>query len=263
MNFREFIPKFLVRRYIGLVGGWHGNYKSWEDAKKRASGYENDDILKKVKESLLKVKSGEAVYERDSVLFDKVEYSYPLLSSLLFVATQNNSTLNLLDFGGSLGSTYFQNLKFLNRLNSVKWNIVEQKSFVECGKKHFEDDRLKFYHTIADCLMENKVDIVLFGSVLQYLEKPYDIIDQIINLGIKYIIIDRTPFIDKNSDRITVQRVPKNIYKASYPCWYFSRKKFESKIQKEYDIFFDCNSDDISNIDNANFKGYLFVKKEH
>jgi len=261
LNLKEFIPEFFIRRYIGFVGGWHGNYKTWKESEKKASGYDADNILEKVKDALLKVKNGEAVYERDSVIFEEIEYSYPLLSSLMFIATQNDGCINVLDFGGSLGSTYFQNLKFLDKLRNVKWNIVEQSNFVECGKKYFEDNRLKFYYSIEDCLKENKVDVVLFGSVLQYLEKPYEILDKISGLEIRYILIDRTPFIDKNRDRITVQKVPKNIYKASYPCWYFSKDKFEREIQKKYDILLKFDALDISNI-NSTYLGYFLERKK-
>ena len=44
------------------------------------------NIFEKTKQSLLKVKNGEAVYERDSVLFDKKEYPYAIISSLLLLS---------------------------------------------------------------------------------------------------------------------------------------------------------------------------------
>jgi len=48
-----------------------------EEAMELSTGYDSERILGKVRDSLLKVKRGEAVYERDSVLFDKVQYSWP------------------------------------------------------------------------------------------------------------------------------------------------------------------------------------------
>ena len=115
--------------------GWHGNYPSWEEAKKASTGYDIDEILNKVRNSLLKVKNGEKVYERDSVLFDEIQYSWPLLSGLMLAAAKHDGKLKVLDFGGSLGSTYFQNKKFLEKLIDVSWNIVEQKHFVEVGER--------------------------------------------------------------------------------------------------------------------------------
>lgn len=61
-------------------------------------GYNSDEIIKKVKQFLLKVKSGKAVYERDSILFDKIYYSRPLLAGLLWIACQRGDRLNLIVF---------------------------------------------------------------------------------------------------------------------------------------------------------------------
>lgn len=38
---------------------------------------------------MLKIASREAAYERDSVLFDKVQYSFPVLGGLLRAAIAN------------------------------------------------------------------------------------------------------------------------------------------------------------------------------
>ena len=121
----------------------------------------------------MKVKNGEAVYERDSVLFDEIEYAWPGLAGLMWSRLRCGGTLNVLDFGGSLGSTYFQNRAFLSVLPGVRWNIVEQSRHVETGKAWFEDDRLRFYPDIADCLADTQPNVVLLSNVLQYLEHPY------------------------------------------------------------------------------------------
>ena len=80
--------------------GWFGNYSSWNEAKAECTGYDSKIILEKVKSSILKVKKGEAVYERDSVVFNKVEYSQALLDAFSLIAQQNGKTLNVIDFGG-------------------------------------------------------------------------------------------------------------------------------------------------------------------
>ena len=54
---------------------WHGTFESWESARSQAKGYNNETILERVRASVLKVRNGEAVYERDSVLFDKIQYA--------------------------------------------------------------------------------------------------------------------------------------------------------------------------------------------
>ena len=45
------------------------------------------------------MKNGEAVYERDSVLFDEIQYSWGLLAGLQKAALENDGKLCVLDFG--------------------------------------------------------------------------------------------------------------------------------------------------------------------
>lgn len=208
--------------------GWFGNFNSWDEAKSSALGYEAGNILEKTKQSLLKVKNGEAVYERDSVLFDKKEYPYAIISSLLYIAVKNGNKLNVIDFGGSLGSTWFQVRDFIPSEIAITWSIVEQATYVEEGKKHFADDVLDFYFSIDDCIAAKKnINVVLLSSVLQYLEKPHEFLDLLTNYQIDYLLFDRTAFINEPSlDRLTLQNVPPDIYEAQYPAWFFNETGF-------------------------------------
>ena len=257
-------PIFLdiFRRGITKYG-FFGNFPTWEGAVNASTGYNSDEIIKKVKRSLLKVKSGEAVYERDSVLFDKIHYSWPLLASLLWIASQKGNKLNLIDFGGSLGSSYFQNRKFLLHLKELKWNIVEQKKIVECGKKYFENEHLNFYYNLVDCIKEQNPDLILLSSVIQYIEKPYDLLKKIINYGLEFIIIDRTAFIKGDKDRLTIQKVSPKIYKASYPAWFFSETKFLKYFEEEYKLIeeFEALGKDMANIP-SRYKGFIFRRED-
>ncbi len=202
-----------------------GNFDNWNEARKLSTGYEISHILEKCKSALLKVKAGEAVYERDSVLFDEIQYSWGLLSGLQNAAIENDNQLCVLDFGGSLGSTYFQNKDFLKGLKSVTWCIVEQPHFVECGRQHFENEQLRFYYSVEGCLEHYSPNVLLLSGVLQYLENPYEWIQKSIGYKIPVIIIDRTSIVIYERDILTVQNVPEEIYDASYPCWFFNREK--------------------------------------
>jgi putative methyltransferase (TIGR04325 family) len=268
--FKNSIPsplKNLYRKFFSPPKkyGWFGNYTNWKDAEKECSGYDSETILEKVKESVLKVKSGEAVYERDSVLFDEIQYSEPLLNAFKSIAKKNDNTLHIVDFGGSLGSSYFQNRNFLKELKELKWSIVEQKHFVDCGKEFFEDEHLKFYYTIDEALNRAESKVLLLSSVIQYFEKPYELIEKCINYNFDYIIIDRTGFIDKKKDRITVQIVPEYIYKASYAAWFFNEQKFINSFTDKYDIVDDFVSElskpmNIDKNTKAYWKGFLLKK---
>jgi putative methyltransferase (TIGR04325 family) len=224
------------------IYGLSGDYRSWAEAMAASTGYDSGIILEKTKAALLKVKSGEAVHERDSVLFDEVQYAWPLLAGLMWVAARCEGRLNVLDFGGSLGSTYFQNRVFLSALPGVRWSIVEQSSYVGIGKAYFEDDYLRFYAGIPDCLADTQPNVVLLSGVLQYLQSPYTVLDQILELSCDHIIIDRTPFWTGSTDRLCVQTVPPSIYPASYPIWIFSTSRFHTYLNEKWQIMAEVDS---------------------
>ena len=236
MNWRESIS-IIIRRLFKDRSMWSGDFTSWQTAAQGSQDYSSDEILKKVKNAVLKVKHGDAVYERDSVLFEKIEYSWPLLASLMWVATKNNNSLKVLDFGGSLGSSYFQNRKFLDDLYYVEWNVVEQENFVTTGRDCIEDQTLQFFYSIDECInKKGKPDILILACTLPYIEKPYQLISELIKYEIPHIIIDNTFFNYEDKDRITIQKVPPSIYPASYPCWFLSYKKLLEIIAVKYTI---------------------------
>lgn len=214
--------------------GWSGNYQSWEEAAALCDGYGKEEILERCKNSLLKVKNGEAMYERDSVLFDEIQYSWPLVAALLKIALENDGKLCVLDFGGSLGSSFYQNRNFLQDCRHLMWCIVEQQRFVECGKEYFETDELHFFPNLEDCISTNKPDVVLLSSVLQYLAEPYKFITKISAFEIPYIFVDCMPFNAVPEDRLTIQRVPPQIYDASYPCWFLNYDKVLNVLSNNY-----------------------------
>lgn len=214
--------------------GWFGNYSSWESAAFLAGGYDSASILAKTRDALLAVQNGSAVYERDSVLFSKKEYPFPLISCLLRSAALLKRPLNILDFGGSLGSTYFQVKDFIGNDCCSSWNIVEQEHYVDCGKQNFENDQLKFHYSIEDCLKEKKIDLILFSSSVQYLKTPHVLLKKVVDYNFDFIVFDRTAFHHGSADRLTLQTVPPEIYEASYPAWFFNPARFLNHFSAKY-----------------------------
>lgn len=226
----SFAQKILKKKHSAFV-----SYSSWEQAERASEGYDADNVIEKVRKSAKLVFDGKAVYERDSVVFDEIEYSYPLLAALLFAAADLNS-LRVIDFGGALGTTFQQNRRFLTRLkNACEWRVVEQKKFVEIGKREFTNENISFYDTIEEAKKDG-VDVVLFCGSICYVPNPYSFLEKAKGTKAPYIIFDRTPITKDDRDTFAVQNVPPSIYKASYPIRNFSYDNFVKCLDDEYEL---------------------------
>lgn len=261
MEIKDFIPPLAIKlasRLRPQQYGWFGDYATWDDAVADSSGYDSDSILQKVKDASMKVKRGEAAFERDSVLFDKIEYSWPMLAGLLWTAARTHGELSVLDFGGSLGGTYFQNRRFFDGLK-VQWNVVEQQQFVDFGNENMSDARLKFFMGLEECFEKQAPQVVLFSSVLQYLPKPFEMIEKVTRLNPAFIIVDNMPFLKQKKSRITVQKVDPLIYDASYPCWLLNKKSFVDSF-RSYELIENFESNLFIRVDGERipYEGFIF-----
>lgn len=210
-----------------------GCYECWGDAMAQCKGYDQSIIFEKTLASALEVKNGNKPFERDSVLFDRIIYSWPILASLNWAAAQDSGKLRVLDFGGALGSSYFQNKKFIDHLSEVCWHIVEQPKLAELGIKHLQNESLSFSSNIEDGFRCFRPNFVLLSSVLQYIEDPFDVIANLANRDVSVIALDRTPFLNEDQKTfIQKQSVPSQIYSTSYPCYLFNENEIISAFTK-------------------------------
>lgn len=242
----DWLPPNVRRLLKGEVDRavWYtGNYSTWNEALRESNGYHETLIVDKVAAAIGKVKCGEAAAERDSALFDHVPYSFPLLAGLLRAAVAGHR-LSVLDIGGSLGSSYFQCRGVLSRLDELRWNVVEQQSFVECGRQKFQSNELRFYDSVEACLAEGPVDVVLLSSVLPYVSDPYAMLDDVLSREIEHVIIDRTPLFAGEPDRLTIQHVPAHIYgrDLSYPAWFLNRENIVARFARRYNLLYEFDA---------------------
>lgn len=239
-----------------------GDYPDWPSAIAAAKGYDAANILEIQRAAMRKVRDGKAVYERDSVIFDEIEYFFPTLAALLLIASRKGNRLSVLDFGGALGSSYYQNRDMLSHLADLSWHVVEQGHFVSAGQAEFQNDQLRFFPTIEASAAVRLPDVVLLSSVLQYLEKPMALLAEIAALSPDYILVDRTPVMDEGRERIVVQTVPPSIYPASYACRLFAPGAIETALAPAYQLLyhFDAHVGTVIPVDNgiARYRGALF-----
>lgn len=222
---------------------FEGNYTTWQEAENASSGYGTTEILEKVYKTTLQVINKEAVYERDSVAFYKTAYTYHLMM-LIGILCSQKETLDIVDYGGALGSLYWQNKEILDEYTgkNIFWSIIEQQNYVQCGKDRVQNDSIRFFEKIDEI---ERADLVIFSGVLQYLEDYREIVQKVIKLHPRYILVDRT-FIAANS-RIVVQHVCGDIYKGSIPAKIFEEPEITGllkgyRLMVEFPSFVDSDA---------------------
>jgi|APLak6261672214_1056088.scaffolds.fasta_scaffold01616_2 putative methyltransferase (TIGR04325 family) len=211
-----------------------GRYANWAAAAAAADGYDTAEILQRTEAAMQRIQANPTLFERDSVILPEPEYSFPALAALLQIGGQNRGQLDVVDFGGALGSSYFQFRRFLGHLRPLNWAVVEQAHFVERGRKVLHEDGLSFHPTIESALQTMRKDLLFASGVFQYLPDPPAFIEQLIGLGFDYILIDRMAFHEGANDRLTLQRNPAAIYRASYPAWFFCEQRFLAMFSQRY-----------------------------
>jgi putative methyltransferase (TIGR04325 family) len=210
-----------------------GDFGSWAEASAVAGqGYAASEILEKVRASALKAKRGEIAFERDSIAFATREVHWPLLTCICTAALHSQvGRFHLLDFGGSLGSTYFQHRPELSEIPGLQWSIVEQPHFVDCGQREFQDDVLQFFDTIGNAARRAPVDLAIFSGSLQSVSDPFRVLENAVDTGARYLLLDRLPITDGDRDLITlIHVVHPAFYSARLPIRAFSKRRLFEKL---------------------------------
>lgn len=222
---KSILPKFIHDLYYELKYPkvkFIGPYKNWKNANQDSTGYRNQKILNKIIKNTIISSNNDKFYERDGELLSDNNYPKEIIK---FINLNYKKKLKLIDFGGSLGSFFFQNRSKI-KAKLIEWIIYEQEYLVNAGLKNIKHKNIHFIKNIKK-LKKFKPDIVLFSSVLEYLEKPKKHINEMLKIkSIKYIIIDRLIVSNDNKDKIFIQKNPKKYFNMSYPCRIFSKNNF-------------------------------------
>lgn len=265
---RDWLPPVLYRalgrasgRSLRFVGGWSG----WDAAAAASRGYDDVAILERVAHATRQVESGRAAFERDSVLFDSWQPPFQILAPLLRHALRHSGRLDVVDFGGSLGSTYRQCQPFLPQLSALRWHIVEQPLFVETGRTEFSKPPLTFHAEMSELPAPIAPRLLLASSVLQYLPHPMQALQSWEANGIETLVLDRTPVWEGPNHLACVQHVPKHIYDASYPCWVLSRPELLLRMSRNWRLVSEFDSPEGRHVARRGptfeFKGFVWERK--
>jgi putative methyltransferase (TIGR04325 family) len=224
----RWLDRIVLQRSIRLTG----DYASWAAALADSDGYDDARVLEQVAAAAQRVQEGEAAYDQDGVTFDAMSPDWPLLAILLAATANGGGKLSVLDYGGSLGNTWRRAKPFLARLPDARWCIVEQPALVELGKRRFEDERLSFWHHPTEAVTQAQCNVLILGSVLQYLPAPWETLDDLLHLTPwDAVVVTRTP-VWNLPDRLAIQHTPRFIYGSAirYPSWVLNAPALEAAV---------------------------------
>jgi putative methyltransferase (TIGR04325 family) len=209
---------YFLKRKIEISG----DYNSFNEAAKNCIGYDNELIIEKKIASFLEILKGNAAYEQDTKLYFKEKYDYDLIKYLESIQKTKKKNISVLDFGGSFGSIYFKNYKKFKNL--YVWDIIEQKKIVDYFKKNEFKIDINFFEDLIE--YNKSPDIAIFSGSVQYLPNPFEVLQQLIDRNVRNFLFLKTSFHYKKENNFRIQKIPKNIYDATYPITIFSYQKF-------------------------------------
>ena len=98
---------------------------------------------------------------------------------------------------------------------------------------------------------------------MQYLEEPAVVLDALCKHDFRFVIFDRTATTTRRTSRITVQRVPPEIYPASYPARFLSDRDLLVPLAEHYRILSEWKSYwDRTELEDCAFSGYLLERRQ-
>ncbi len=246
--------RFRRVRYVG-------DFSSWAEARAASRGYDTPAILQRVVEAARAVRDGRAAFERDGVTFAQPAFVWPVAACLLAEAARHGGRLAVLDFGGSLGSWYFQHRALWRGVADVRWAVVEQPMFVEAGRREFATEELTFHPDIATAVEAVAPTVALLSGVVGWMEEPHALLAEIVRQDFSGVILDRNAIIPGERDRLAVQEVPAHIGTASYPAWLLARPRLLRHFAERYELRTEFGGQDLP-AGGAEFRGFYFVRRE-
>ncbi len=250
-------------RWLRLKFGWQwfrGDYPDWAAARAASAGYDDAAVLARVLAATREVRAGRARWERDGVAFTAPAVNAPVLTALREAAGEAGGPLVVVDFGGSLGSTWWQQRPALADLPGVQWRVVEQPHYVRAGAE-FADGPLSFHESIDAAIRPGERPVILLSSVLPYVESPQTLLEGIVRRGFQEVIIDRTPLVRSGRARLVVQHTPPGLGGGSYPCWLFDRTQLLAPLGPGYALVREWPAGDDLALDVAH-RGFSFRRKD-
>jgi putative methyltransferase (TIGR04325 family) len=199
--------------------------KNWESAVSGSSGYQSPKTISTIEGSDPVVTK--SIIKHDFLGSRYLQVASAILSGLNPEKFKSGTPIHVLDIGGGLGEYFFllqQNLPNLK----FEWLILETPALCELAKtKQIATPDVSWTDSLIDS--SGTFDIVLLSSVIQYVEKPFALIEMAMQKA-PLLIFNRLPLSTNAHNLVCIQRPGLLETKGSYPVHILSEKLFFSYL---------------------------------
>lgn len=213
--------KTLIRAFFSFVVGFT-KVDSWETAKRKSAGYESTNVVTPLMQGATEMRGNLENSTSVATRFQQVA------TAIFFGISENRLSegkpLRVLDFGGGSGDYFYQFQKFVPHID-FDWTVVETPALTEAMQHQFggKTQMIRWVDSLE--MTEDKYDFVLCSSVLQYLEKPFEVLDVLVKKS-QFVIINRIPIVNSSDHFVALQRIVTKKRRGSYPAHFFSETRF-------------------------------------
>lgn len=157
------------------------------------------------------------------------------------VCRANGGRIRILDFGGSMGTDYIHLSSSLSIPCTVEYHVVEGKKICDVAGDLFGDDpRIHFSSSLP--AEPSRVDVVLVGSTLQYVEDYRGLLGRLCGYGAEYVLVSNLPAGDIQATYATGQR---NLNGSVVAAWFFRvAEVVDIMAQNGYSLVFKAASEE-------------------
>lgn len=216
---------------------WSGSYPDWEAAAQacRKTSLEGQRLA--YERALGEVLDGRALFERDSLLQHQPATCWPLMLALRDLQARGTPQPTVLDYGGGLGSVYFQHRPWWTSDRPVTWNVVELPEIAATGRRLVQDPQLQFFDSLDEAVRHRPPDLIVAAGIVSMVPRPEALLHALAALGAQWVFVDRVPVSQRQGQHlITRQVVPRSIYESESQFWFFDECRFLQILSSHWEI---------------------------
>ncbi len=216
---------------------WSGSYPDWDAAARGCRKISLEGQRRAYERALGEVLAGRALFERDSLLQHQPATSWPLMLALRDLQALGISRPTVLDYGGGLGSVYFQHRRWWTSDRPVTWNVVELPGIAATGRRLTHEPQLHFFDSLDEAIRQQPPDLIVAAGIMPMVPGPEALLDSLAALGAPWVFVDRIPVTKRQGKNlITRQVVPRSIYESESPFWFFDESRFLRMLSSRWEI---------------------------